>query len=241
VNRISARARAVSYAAVGALTVLFVSPISPLSAAAPAHADTSQFRGVNWARIGDNFSTDALVPQGLDITDSYATVQAKTADMITAFQVIGANTVRLPINPASVNTDPSVGPDWWDSYTSAIDTATAKGFNVILSYWEEGSQGGKIVNMSTWNAMWNTVVAKYLSNPRVYFDPMNEPWGYSATDGTPVGTWPCNGGANQPWTFFADGTIRGVQSGLCLDVNMATSQLELWDCHGGTNQQWKTV
>ncbi len=30
--------------------------------------------------------------------------------------------------------------------------------------------------------MWNTVVAKYLSNPRVYFDPMNEPWGYSATD-----------------------------------------------------------
>jgi hypothetical protein len=33
--------------------------------------------------------------------------------------------------------------------------------------------------MSAWNAMWNTVVSYYGSNPNVYFEPMNEPYGYS--------------------------------------------------------------
>ncbi|SIM79089.1 ricin-type beta-trefoil lectin domain protein [Micromonospora cremea] len=30
--------------------------------------------------------------------------------------------------------------------------------------------------------------------------------------------WPCNGQRNQRWTWRADGTIVGEQSGLCLDV-----------------------
>ncbi|MBB4771753.1 endo-1,4-beta-xylanase [Actinomadura livida] len=39
-----------------------------------------------------------------------------------------------------------------------------------------------------------------------------------------------------------EGTIRGVDSGRCIDVpNASTSdgtQVQLYDCHGGTNQQW---
>ncbi|HKN53276.1 MAG TPA: cellulase family glycosylhydrolase, partial [Amycolatopsis sp.] len=166
----------------GVLTALFVVPITLLSGAAPALADTSQFKGVNWARLGDNFDTGPLVPQGLNLTDDYKTVQAKSDAMLTAFASLGANTVRLPLNPASVGTA------WWDSYTAAIDTATAKGFKVVLSYWEEGARGGKIADLTTWNRMWDTVVAKYLPNARVYFDPMNEPHGYSGTEWTDLAT-----------------------------------------------------
>ena len=40
----------------------------------------------------------------------------------------------------------------------------------------------------------------------------------------------------------ADGTVTGVQSGLCLDVNGAGTangtKVQLWTCNGGSNQQW---
>ena len=59
------------------------------------------------------------------------------------------------------------------------------------------------------------------------------------TNGTVVGTWACNGGENQRWTVRGDGTIRGVRSGLCLDVNTATLKAQLWACWGGENQTWQ--
>jgi ricin-type beta-trefoil lectin protein/cellulase (glycosyl hydrolase family 5) len=87
---------------------------------------------------------------------------------------LGANTLRLPINPASVGTA------WWNSYRAAIDAATAKGDKVILSYWESNTaKDGKIDDLTTWNRMWDTVTAAYRNNPRVYFEPMNEPFGYN--------------------------------------------------------------
>ena len=50
--------------------------------------------------------------------------------------------------------------------------------------------------------------------------------------------WPCNGGANQQWTLNSNGTITGVQSGLCLDVTGAGTgngtPVELWTCNGGS-------
>jgi endo-1,4-beta-xylanase len=60
--------------------------------------------------------------------------------------------------------------------------------------------------------------------------------------GTKVETWPCNGGANQQWLVNSNGTVTGVQSGLCLDVTGASTAdgalAELWTCNGGSNQQW---
>jgi hypothetical protein len=57
-----------------------------------------------------------------------------------------------------------------------------------------------------------------------------------------VEIWPCSDGANQQWTINSNGTITGVQSGLCLDVSgQATadgSDLDLWTCNGQSNQQW---
>ena len=43
--------------------------------------------------------------------------------------------------------------------------------------------------------------------------------GRGTTNGTAVIIWDCNGQTNQQWNVNANGTITGVQSGLCLDAN----------------------
>ena len=139
---------------------------------------TSQFHGVNWADPRDNFADDAVVPSGLSAADGYATTYAKATAVLTGFRNnLGANTVRLPVNPASVGTA------WWNSYTGAIDAASDLGFKVFLGYWEgASSKNGTVDNLTSWYAMWDTVTAKYGGNANVYYEPMNEPHGYSATD-----------------------------------------------------------
>ncbi|HEX4791374.1 MAG TPA: cellulase family glycosylhydrolase [Actinospica sp.] len=155
---------------------------STVTAAATAAAATtagaaapSSFKGVNWADPRDNYASDAVVPSGLSVTDGYSSVYRITQGMVAGFREnLGANTLRLPINPASVGTA------WWNSYRATIDAATAAGDKVILSYWEsDTSKNGMIDDTATWNRMWNTVTAEYGHNSRVYFEPMNEPFGYT--------------------------------------------------------------
>ncbi|MFV2114701.1 RICIN domain-containing protein [Micromonospora sp. LOL_025] len=144
----------------------------------PATAATNQFRGMNWAVLGDNFSTGPLVVQGLSASDSNATVRAKANALYDDMaSTMGVTTVRLPINTHTVGTA------WWNAYRGAIDAATARGFKVILAYWEDGAaSGGRITNLAAWNTMWSTVTNTYGSNAHVYFEPMNEPHGYSSAE-----------------------------------------------------------
>ncbi|WP_410614187.1 glycoside hydrolase family 27 protein [Amycolatopsis sp. lyj-109] len=62
------------------------------------------------------------------------------------------------------------------------------------------------------------------------------------TSGTRVFSRSCTGQNNQQWTLGSDGTIRNVQSGLCLDVEGAAtangSRAILWSCNGQANQKW---
>jgi hypothetical protein len=64
----------------------------------------------------------------------------------------------------------------------------------------------------------------------------------NAAAGTRVQIWDCHGGANQQWTLNSNATITNVQTGLCLDVNGAStangSAVIVWTCHGGANQRW---
>lgn len=63
-----------------------------------------------------------------------------------------------------------------------------------------------------------------------------------AAPGVKAQLWDCSGGANQQWSLNADGTVRNVQYGLCLDVSgNATangSPVILWTCTGAANQRW---
>src|SRR4051812_2222253 len=47
------------------------------AAARGLQADTSAFRGVNWADPRDNYAADAVVPSGLSAQDDYATTYRK--------------------------------------------------------------------------------------------------------------------------------------------------------------------
>ena len=58
--------------------------------------------------------------------------------------------------------------------------AARHGFKVILSYWEgDNAKDGRVDDQAAFDAMWDTVVAEYGKNPHVYFEPMNEPFGYT--------------------------------------------------------------
>ena len=159
---------------------------SKIAQTVPAHtvalssalaATGSGIKGLNWADPGDNYSTGNVVPSGLIATDSYAATQTKAANILAAFQRLGANTIRIPVNP------PTVSGSWWTGYTGAIDEATAKGMNVILGYWEASGSGDGLVDDTTsfWN-MWHTVVNKYGSTSNIYFEVYNEPHGYSVSN-----------------------------------------------------------
>ncbi|MFE3032180.1 endo-1,4-beta-xylanase [Streptomyces canus] len=61
-------------------------------------------------------------------------------------------------------------------------------------------------------------------------------------NGTRVQIYSCWGGDNQKWRLNSDGSIVGVQSGLCLDaVGAGTANgtlIQLYSCSNGSNQHW---
>ncbi|MQY11011.1 Endo-1,4-beta-xylanase A [Streptomyces sp. RB5] len=61
-------------------------------------------------------------------------------------------------------------------------------------------------------------------------------------NGAGIQIYSCWGGDNQKWRLNSDGSIVGVQSGLCLDaVGAGTAngtQIQLYSCSGGSNQRW---
>jgi hypothetical protein len=137
-----------------------------------AHAatGTAGFKGVNWADERDNFVNGVLYPSGLSSTDTYSSAETVAQEVVGQLDSItGANTVRMPIN------EPTVA-DNWSAYTGAIDGALTKG-NVILAYW--AWENGEPDSVSAFDTMWDTVIAKYGGNANVYFEVINEPYGYS--------------------------------------------------------------
>ena len=86
------------------------SALSAAAQTAPAAAATSQFKGVNWADARDNYNSGWVIPDGLAASDSYSQVYSIADSYTKAFEAnLGANTVRLPINP------PSVSQSWWSA------------------------------------------------------------------------------------------------------------------------------
>ncbi|WP_159606066.1 ricin-type beta-trefoil lectin domain protein [Agromyces humi] len=158
-----------------ALLLAGAAPLPAVAAPSTGPTGTSEFRGVNWADPRDNYADDEVVPSGLSTGDDYRTTYRKASDLVLEFRhEVGANTVRLPINPSSVGTA------WWESYQGAIDAATRHGFKVILSYWEgDDAKDGRVDDQAAFDAMWDTVVDEYGKNPHVYYEPMNEPFGYT--------------------------------------------------------------
>src|SRR4051794_39418989 len=163
---------------IGSLAVMAAAALAAVPASASAagrQADTRDFRGANWADPRDNYASDEVVPSGLSTQDSYQTTYRKATEIVREFRrELKANTIRLPINPSSVGTP------WWRSYRGAIDAALDQGNKVILSYWEaDNAKDGRVDDPAAWQAMWDTAFKAYRKRSHVYFEPMNEPFGYS--------------------------------------------------------------
>ncbi len=221
----------------GAFTAQAASP-SPSPTAAPA---VSEFQGVNWADPRDNYADDAVVPSGLSTSDTYETAYATSQAVIEEFRTeVGANTVRLPVNPSSVN-----GP-FWSAYTGAIDAATDAGFKVILGYWEgDNAKDGRIDDQAAFDQMWSTVVDAYADNAQVYFEPMNEPFGYSAQEWTDTAAaWVSTHASVPRDRIVVGGTgysedVRPVCADSRLDgTRLALHQYGFWHTDWTTTEQW---
>ncbi|PEJ59175.1 cellulase [Bacillus sp. AFS002410] len=153
-----------SFAFLNYIKVNVHNPSSPLSAG---------IRGVNWADERDNFVDGVIYVSGLTKNDTYDSAKAVGRQVIgQMFDQTGANTVRLPINEATVE-------NYWSTYTGAIDAALEKG-KVIFSYW--APKNGKPEELDRFYKMWSTVINKYGNNPNCYFEPINEPYGYNSKD-----------------------------------------------------------
>lgn len=180
----------------GATALALASPAVATAAPAPATAtavhgkpapalDPTQFHGVNWADPRDNYANGPVVLSGLATSDDYRTVYRTSERIIRGFRKdLGANTVRMPVNPYSVGTA------WWRSYKGAIDAARHEGFRVVLGYWEGdgASKDGKVDDPAAWTTMWDTLTRTYAHDRGVYFEPMNEPFGYTADQWVQVAT-----------------------------------------------------
>ncbi|MGS2646921.1 RICIN domain-containing protein, partial [Streptosporangium sp. G12] len=87
------------------------------------------------------------------------------------------------------------------------------------------------------NQQWTYTSAQEL---RVYGNKCLDAAG--TANGVKAQIYACHGGNNQKWRLNTNGTITGVQSGLCLDAagnGTANGTLtQLYTCHGGNNQRW---
>jgi len=104
------------------------------------------------------------------------------------------------------------------------------------------TNGAQIQLYDCWggtNQLWTSTSSKQLT---VYGNKSLDASGKGTSNGTAVVIWDCNGQTNQQWNVNSNGTITGVQSGLCLDANAAGTangtKLLLWSCNGQSNQQW---
>ncbi|WP_228981503.1 endo-1,4-beta-xylanase [Streptomyces sp. DH12] len=87
------------------------------------------------------------------------------------------------------------------------------------------------------NQQWTHTAAGEL---RVYGDKCLDAAGTG--NGAKVQIYGCWGGDNQKWRLDPDGTIVGVQSGLCLDAaahgTANGTLIQLYSCSNGSNQRW---
>lgn len=133
-------------------------------------------QGVNWpvdisGESGKgNYRNAPLVLNGLSESDS-AVQAAAAAEAIVGklYSDTGGNTVRVPINEATVSSG------YWSTYVGAISGMLAQG-NVIVCYWAHSS--GKPAWMHHYWSMWGKVVDQFGGNGQAFFEPINEPYGY---------------------------------------------------------------
>ena len=160
------------------ITLAAVAAAVALLAPAPVHAtSTAGWHGGNWSSFVGLTTNVIQYPDGItsSTTPAEATNVART--IACDYKSVGINFVRFPVNPATVTGN-------WQVTQACIDELLAEGLTVNIGCWyvDDGVNNngtGLIPNINTWSNMWKTVDGVYGGNNNVYYEPVNEPWGYS--------------------------------------------------------------
>lgn len=142
-------------------------------------------RGVSWSDPRDNYNPAQIVPAGLSLA-STPDEASKIADAVATRSLgVGANVVRLGINPPTVS-----DAKWWPVYERAIRTLAGRGIGVILCAWEQSptvsGHGRREHNgrfgagtVASYQQMWKAVHTTFKTEPNVVgYELLNEPFGY---------------------------------------------------------------
>jgi hypothetical protein len=141
----------------------------------------NHLNGINWADERDNFVDHFIVPSGLDSTDTFAACYTKAHFYIRQFsQLMGVNSLRLGVNAPTI-----LDGDYYARWQAILAAAKKENMNIILACWERPTEkDGK--TDSRFFDMWDVLVRDYGGEGSVYFEPMNEPYGYTANQWTSV-------------------------------------------------------
>ncbi|MFI6513669.1 endo-1,4-beta-xylanase [Streptosporangium sp. NPDC050855] len=132
---------------------------------------------------------------------------------------------------------PTVTPTGGTGTGQVRNTASGRCLDVPNASTTDGTQVQMWDCHTNPNQQWTANSAQEL---RVYGNKCLDAGG--TANGAKVQIYGCHGGDNQKWRLNSDGTVVGVQSGLCLDaVGAGTANgtlIQLYSCHGGNNQKW---
>ncbi|WP_199517187.1 glycoside hydrolase family 27 protein [Nucisporomicrobium flavum] len=166
------------------------------------------------------------------LTDAWSGATSTSTGTISA-SVPGHGTVVYRVSGGGTTTPPT------SSTTTLVSAASGRCLDVPNSATTNGTQPVIWDCNGGTNQRWTQSGQTLQALGRCLDTPAN------AAPGTKVQLWDCNGGTNQQWTIGSDGTIRGVASGLCLDVdhNLTANGtvVLLWTCTAAANQRWSRV
>jgi endo-1,4-beta-xylanase len=141
------------------------------------------------------------------------------------------------LNAADPNPDPDPDPDPGDGTGQIRSTASGRCVDVPGSSTTDGTAVQLWDCNGQSNQQWTQTSAGEL---KVSGNKCLDAGG--TANGAKIQIYSCWGGDNQKWRVNSDGTIVGVQSGLCLDAvgggNGNGTGLQLYSCWGGSNQKW---
>jgi len=169
-----------------------------------APTNTRGLRGINWADPnGNEAPARNVVPSGLNSSMTASQAAAVATSIANALKVSGGLTIRMPISYGTTS-DAS----YWPRYQAAINAVVAAGCNVDLCFWiaSNGNLNNGTDSIAHWQAMWDAVDAVYKNNAHVYYEPLNEPYGYNDTDLTNLYAGFVSRYAPTSWKCIFDGT-----------------------------------
>ena len=155
------------------LSTLFLFSCAPEDTPLPG-GSARDFLGLNWSDPRDNFVDEMIVPSGLEAGLSRAQMRVQSINILSQFKSLtDANTIRVAINAPTV-----LDGDYWERWKGILDAAQDQNMKVIIGCWERPAENDGRAD-ERFDEMWDKVILELKDSSSIYFEPLNEPFGYT--------------------------------------------------------------